>query len=238
MLNVVSMLFTTPNPDAREHGERPFWREHGADYVRRFFAGAARHIKEPYTAFLMTDDPAHCPPGVHPLLLSADPNVTVGWWAKLQLFSPEFNLRGRTLYSDLDNVISGDLSPLLALDPDPLYVLDDRIHPGRVNAAALYCRPNELRFLWEQYALAPSLVRAKYRVWPHASDQAFLWDECEKRHIALPRLQDELPEGFILNSRAELEQGAAWDKTAFVYGSWDPKPHMSQHPFYAEHWRA
>ncbi len=238
MLTVVSMLFTTPNPLAREHGERPFWQARGQEYAEKFFAGARRHIHEPFRAVLLTDT-GWAPDGVEALPLHPDPNVTTGWWAKLQVFAGAFD-RADVFYSDLDNVIAGDLTPILSLDPDPLWVLDDIVHPRRVNLAAFYARPRRLKGLWERYLEDPAGTRARYRVWPHASDQAFVWDECARVGIDLTScfLQEWVGPNQILNSRAELEQGADWSDVRLVYGSWDPKPHASTHPFYAEHWRA
>jgi len=235
VLTVVTLLTTGHHERGPQHGERPFWREWGATYVRRFFAGARRHIQEPFRAVCLTDSAHLLPADVEPLLLHAP--IPGGWWAKLATFDARHGIEGRTLFCDLDNIIGGDLSPLLALEPDPLLALDDLIEPRRFNSSTMFCYPERLRFLWDTFAEDPQGWMHQYLVWPHASDQAFIWDQLRERGLMPPHfLQDLLPKGAILNSRVELEKGAPWEQAMLVYGSWDPKPHMSSHPFYARHW--
>lgn len=237
MTNIVALYFSK-HRDREEHGERDFWREWGPIYVRRLFAGVDRHMPKMtlYRKYLITDTPAVAPPGVITVPLPTDLDTAPGWWMKLGLFAGRF--WGKTLYLDLDNVVSGDLGPLLALEPDPLLMLDDRVHPGLPNGAALLCYPERLRFLWDEYLAAPALTRQAFSEWPHASDQAFIAHQIRRTlgHTP-PFMQPLLPPGYILNARAELEAGCDWSSCALVYGSYHPKPHESIHPFYDLHWR-
>lgn len=247
MLNVVTLYFTQPRPGDSSEGRRDFWREWGPTYLRRLHAGCVRHIKEPFEFSVITDNPTAViealPAGALANALVVGPEEDVpGWWMKLKLFDPAFDvagIRGRTLYLDLDNVISGDLTPYLALldEDECLVMLDDKVYPKMANGAAYLCRPERMREVWTNYAASPYAIRRRFSRWPNASDQAYVAAWHQETFGVQPLLaQDLLPPGTILNSRVELEQGADWSKAILVYGSWDPKPHMSSHPFYAEHW--
>jgi hypothetical protein len=249
MLNVVTLYFTKPRNGDHSQGRQNYWVEQGPTYLRRLHAGCCRHIKEPFWFYVITDNPdvvrdalaPHIGATVVPLVVGDKEDVP-GWWMKLKMFDPRFALEGRTLYLDLDNVISGDLSPLLALPlthAQPLIMANDRVHEGMANGSTMFCLPERLRALWTWYEMHPAVTRETFSVWPNASDQAYIADYMKGPYWpknGLRLFQDLLPHGYLLNSRVELEQGADWSQTALVYGSWNPKPHMSTHPFYAQHW--
>jgi hypothetical protein len=236
MLNVVTMLTHNDPGPASLHGGQDFWKRRGVEYLQKFFAGADRHIKEDFIPYVITNVPELIGNEAIPLLTRKP--LLPGWWAKLEMFRPEHDLKGRTIFFDLDNIIGGDLSPLLALETEGvLWALDDLINPRRFNSSTMYCRPEAYHGLWQHFIYDFAGHIQKYTVWPHASDQAFIWDYLRDNGMPFRFLQDVLPEGYILNSRTQLEQGADWSKTALVYGSWEPKPHNSSHPFYKEHWR-
>lgn len=241
-MNVVALL-TTKHQDGkpkREHGEREFWQERGAEYVRKLFSGIGRHMPKAFSPWLITDTPSALPFGVNFCDFPWELKVANarGWWAKLAIFRPGL-FREKTLYLDLDNVIARDLTPLAELEPDPMYMLDDVVHPGLRNASTLLFTPGEFtNKLYMEYIANPRKVEAEFSKWPHASDQAFIAARFKERYgREAPTMQSRLPSGYILNSRAELEQGVDCQKTALVFGSWDPKPHDSTHSFYIEHWR-
>lgn len=247
MLNIVTLYFTKPRAGDHTEGRRDFWKEMGPTYLRRLYLGCARHLKQPHTFHTITDSPEavfgalkdYANVGGAPYLHQVgDAEDVPGWWMKLKLFDPSVGLKGKTLYLDLDNVIAGDLTPLLALaDPDEIVMADDVVHPRLPNGGMLLCYPERWRELWTDYAAAPQRTRARFATWPHASDQAYIAAAVRERRGFEPLLaQEHLPAGFILNARAELEQGAEWAQTRLVIGSWDPKPHASAHPFYAMHW--
>lgn len=235
MLKVVTMLTHNDPRKAGAHGGNDFWKQWGVEYVRRFFAAADRGIKEDYIPFILTNVPELVHDMAVPLLV--DTERAPGWWAKLELFNPHHRLEGRTLFCDLDNIVGGDMTPILDLwDDETYWALDDLVDPGRFNSSTMYCDPSRHVDIWDRFRFNPGKVIAEYTHWPHASDQAFIWDMLREKHHRIRLMQDALPKGLILNARLELEKGADWRDTRLVYGSWRPKPHESTHPFYKEHW--
>jgi hypothetical protein len=236
MLNVVTMLTHHDLPGAQAHGARDFWRAWGVTYVRRFYKAADRHIGEGFVPYILTNVPHLVEDEGIPLIVP--PPVPHGWWSKLSLFDKAHGLKGRTLFCDLDNIIAGDLQEVLSLPvgDGQFYALDDLIEPRRFNSSTMFCDPSQYHFLWDEFAPKAEELMRQYRVWPHASDQAYIWDKLKEAGRAYQFLQDLTPPGYILNSRTQLERGTPWDKTHLVYGSWDPKPHASTHPFYKRNW--
>jgi hypothetical protein len=233
VVNIVTLLKTQhgKRPDTT-HGEQSFWVERGAEYAEKFFAGVRRWLDEPAQLWFLTDTPEATPAGVVPIALPA--RAGPGWWAKLEMFEPTC-FGHKTLYSDLDNVVCGPLAPILALEPDPIIMADDIIHPSMPNGSVFLCYPERLEHLWAEYHAQPDAMRLAYQEWPKAADQAYIADRVPQP-IAL--FQQLLPPGTMLNARAELENGAGYSGTSLVFGSWHPKPHESSHPFYVQHWRA
>jgi hypothetical protein len=249
MLNIIAVY---KRPVTGRDGERKFWGTYGKEYVQKLYNGLVRHVREPWALTLLTDTPAFRPEchncqrqtRVVPLI-----GPGAGWWAKLEMFRPDVMME-RNLYLDLDNVVGGDLSPITSLpfvletdDPKigevvPIWMLDDLVSNRFANGSTiLFTQHDALAALWDEYLRNPKGVEKEFSEWPNASDQAYIANRVRRAGFHIPYMQDYLPKGMILNSRVELEKGADWSNTALVYGSWDPKPHQSSHPYYARNWR-
>lgn len=238
MLNVVAVLRTqfTPGVNACD-GEKPMYVEHGAEYARKLFSGVRRHLSTPFVPYLITDAPDMAPDWVYTLPLGAPADVLPGWWAKVALFTP-WMLRGKTLYLDLDNVPCASLDALVALEPDPLIMIDDQVHSGMANGSTMLCYPERLQALWHEYMQYPEEIRKEFSHWPNAADQAFIASRV-RRSTAKPVLLADtlLPPGYFANSRLHVEQDKDLSAAHLIIGSWDPKPHMSTKEFYRVHWK-
>lgn len=251
MITIIS-LYRTPTPGQEQHGERSFWRweDQGRRYVCRFFASAFRALQPiglgRVRFVLLTNAPQLClqvksdlgfsdplvDVSVVPLL-----NVGTGWWSKLEAFRADVS-SGKCWYSDLDNVITGDLSDYLALPTPPLVMLEDRYYAGMANGSNLLFDADHpvLRELWVEYARDPRKIEREFSKWPHASDQAFIADRVRRAGLPLPYAQGFLPHGYLLSGRDEVEKGADVSNCRLVWGAGDPKPHSSTHPIY-DGWR-
>jgi hypothetical protein len=223
-------------------------------------AGIRRYLPPDTRIVCLTDRPELMPAGVEPVLLTED---HPGWWSKMWMFRRDVTA-GRCCYIDLDNVLAGKLNDVIMdLWPDPMVMLDDRVMPGLPNSSFFTFVAERVRYIWDDY-VNPSpaffeFVHAHrgYRVkapvttegirhlfseerWPHASDQGYMAAKVlEREGTYMPYFQELVKDGdrAILNARYELEAGAPWERARLVFGSWEPKPHQSAHPFYAKHWR-
>lgn len=252
MLTILCVLQAKHNLERPDHGQADFWRTLGPTYVRKLFNGVQRGLEAspsdnykldmPWRFRVLTDSPDLLPEfNCLPLQGGA------GWWSKLNIFRRDVGEGTTTaLYLDLDNVLgpSGSLLRLLSclshmsvLHPElrrgpGMLMLDDVINPLMRNASTMLFDPKVNFDLWEGYVEKPAEIEKRYSVWPHASDQA--WISATRNHPMM--WQDFVTGGQILNSRAQLENGADWSKTDLVYGSWHPKPHTSKHEYYRRYW--
>lgn len=229
----VLALYKRPQAGNEEQGERAFWAELGAEYLTKFVAAFHRWLPKHAQLVLLSDTTyALGHRGKCCRLIMNAP----GWWSKVEMFRPSVS-QGRCLYLDLDNVLAGPLDELLALNPDPLIMADDKAYPGLPNGSVMYFDADRLRFLWNEYAAHRHEIEAEFSEtqWPHASDQAYVADRVRKAGHDIPLLQDLLPPNYLLMAK-ELEAGATWGDTRMVCGQGVPKPHQSGHPFY-EAWK-
>ena len=212
-------------------GDRTFWQERGAEYLDKLHRGVKRHLPIETRFACLADSLDGMPEDalVIPIEREHDP----AWWVKLQLFSGV--LSGLVLYLDLDNVIGGPLDELLALEPDPLIMTDDRHFPGLPNGSTMLFHADRMRHVWETYLDAPEQIQQTYSKWQNAADQGFL----SAIFPNVPLFQNLLPPGYMRNALTELGPGDDWGNTRLVFGcSGQPqgKPHTSRHPYFAEHW--
>lgn len=123
---------------------------YGAEYVTRLAAGVARHLGRPHRFVCYTDRPVDgidCRP---PL---ADPAVLPGWWQKVALFRGD---RPRTLFFDLDVVITGDLAPL-ADWPEAVGIIQDWWQPC-FNSSVMLIDAGAAPQVWDRFG--PRWMRA------------------------------------------------------------------------------
>ena len=78
----------------------------------------------------------------YPLL---EPETYRGWWAKIEVFRPEYKHLRPCLVIDLDTFILGDLAPILALDPTKLWLIED--FKGGCSTSSLFIAP-KLSAVW------------------------------------------------------------------------------------------
>lgn len=247
MLTVVS-LYVEPKHGNEKHGERSFWAwdVEGERYCARFWAGVDRYVTQAQRRVMLTDAPhrfAGWPVEAVPLLRAGN-----GWWSKLEAFRPGL-LRDRCWFSDLDNVLLGNIDEYLSLYfesrrplrlmSSPMVMLEDRHYPGMANGSNLLFQGDHpaIHALWTEYAANPRVIEHEFSRWPHASDQAFIANRLRARALPPIYAQDHLPPGYFLSGRDEIEKGADWSDCRIVFGAGSHKPHESQHPVYDE-WKA
>lgn len=89
------------------------------EWVNRLHRGVARNLPCKAEHFCLTDTPHGVDTTLITLIDIGDwwrsTGLTAGWWAKVALHSPHlpFKAGDRLLYSDIDNMITGDLTPLV-----------------------------------------------------------------------------------------------------------------------------
>ncbi|WP_368183994.1 glycosyl transferase [Aestuariibius sp. HNIBRBA575] len=116
----------------------------GPEYVNRLYSGVRRHIRGPVRFICMTEHAQGIHPDVEILPLPVEPfhdamNAALavanrqGAMRKVSLFRPGLiaDLEGPVLGFDLDVVITGDLTPILELEPGKVAMRADWVEARR-----------------------------------------------------------------------------------------------------------
>jgi hypothetical protein len=242
MLTVLTLLKVKPSPNGEQHGERAFWREEGARYLDAWLAGVRKYVPQPHQVVVMIDDRATAAPymgGPHIMTFCMlDEAVDApGFWAKLEMFK---HGDGKCLYLDLDNVITGPLDELCALEPDPLIMLDDKRVPRLPNGSAILFDAERCREIWADYTREPRWFHhwfvARGDDYSLAYDQAYIAQMVRDQlqpGVDVPLFQDLLPRDYCLNAYSELPQAENWQDSRLIFGCGAAKPHTSTHPAFA-----
>lgn len=139
-----------------------------------------------------------------------------GWWSKIELFDPE--LPGDFLFMDLDTVISGDLSDILAVDK--LTLLRDFYRDGKklkegLGGGLLYLPHKARQPVWDDFTANPSL---SMRLYPRG-DQ-FLFETHFLNTAA--RWQDVVP-GQVVSWKVSCSKGVPPDARLIAFHG-QPRP--------------
>ena len=76
-----------------------------------------------------------------------------GWWNKLQLFHPDVDLPGDTLYTDLDVVITDNIDCFFTYEPDKDFVGMNDFNPssGLFNSSIMRFNNQYHSIIWKEY---------------------------------------------------------------------------------------
>lgn len=129
----------------------------GHEYVNKLADMVARNLETPHRFVCLTDDPSGLARGIETI-----PATETGWWAKLELFR---ELKGQTLFLDLDTIITGPLEPFTEY-AGRFACLRDFYRPEGLGSGVMAWN-GDLSCVWERW-----VAEGKPR--PKGGDQAFL----------------------------------------------------------------
>ena len=108
-----------------------------AHYVNRLFRGVTAHLRRPFRFVCLTDDPQGLAAGIETYPI---PEAPAGWqpnaryrrwpgiYLKLMLFRPGLaDLKGPTLFLDLDQIVTGDLGRFFDFEPGSFCIIHNWI---------------------------------------------------------------------------------------------------------------
>lgn len=182
--------------------------------------------------------------GVETIPLQLPPEITPGWWAKVELF--RYGVFGEhnadsVLYFDLDTIICGDIEPMIfpafagPPAPGPLVMLRDSRIPDVAGSGIMWIpRPWRWTRIFTRYIADPVGCRARFEGLPMIGDQALIQEEAQGEIVFW---QDFLPEGFLA-PLYQLDADRPGNQVHVAYGSHHPKP-WELHPrsYLAREWR-
>jgi hypothetical protein len=133
------------------HGNVPFT----SDYVVRLRSMMRRHLPTQHEFTCLTDSPESLPRDMRTVKISRPENFP-GWWSKLEIFSPEHELSGPSIYVDLDVLVVRSLELLADVNSTLTLIPHEGDFNGRLglqvvkkyNSSVMVCHPDRLRSLY------------------------------------------------------------------------------------------
>ena len=159
-------------------------RLYGPEYVNHLREGVSRHLARPHRFVCFTDDATGLAPGIEAMPLpdlGLPPGHTDTRWQKLAVFRETLaDLRGPTLFLDLDLVIVDDLAPFFDLPGRFFIVRDDdlfrakplrRLNPERDrflhsvgNSSVFRFEIGAHRYVLDAYLADPRGATSRYEI--------------------------------------------------------------------------
>jgi hypothetical protein len=157
---------------------------YGAAYVNHLRAGVARHLRQPHRFVCFTDDAGGLDPSIEAMPLPSL-GLPTGHndrrWQKLAVFAPQLaDLRGTTLFLDLDLVVIDDLAPFFT-EPGAFRIIRDddlfrpkplrRLRPARDrflhavgNSSVFRFEIGQHTYILDAYLADPAAATANYEI--------------------------------------------------------------------------
>jgi hypothetical protein len=199
--------------------------DYNAEYVRILRDGVARHLTIPHRFVCLSDVDVPCEriPLKH---------GWPGWWSKIEIFRPDV-ITGKTLYLDLDTIITGPLDAVATI-PDEFSMLNIREKDTNVGNSGAMWMAKPFPHVYERFVEKPEywmdyhLRFAKNR---YMGDQAFISD-CFPE---IPKLNKALP-GFFKSYKYDRCENRVPSGCSVVCFGGFPRPHQVTSGWAREAW--
>lgn len=122
-----------------------------AEYVNRLYQMVSNNISIPYRFVCLTEDSYGITDGIETKPIAIDPDLR-GWWYKLQLFQRELHdLKGPTLFLDLDVVIVDNIDELFYFKKNDFCIIKDLQSDNLFNSSVFRLNVGSRPDVWEDF---------------------------------------------------------------------------------------
>lgn len=146
-----------------------------AGWVRKLRDGVARHLSQPHKFVCLSDIEVPC----ERIPMKHDwPH----WWGKIGMFEPGV-ITGKTLYMDLDTVITDKIDEFADL-PYDFAMLENFNDDEMIGSGVMWFKDKAPAGVYEKFIEAPQRIMDFYKsakVGSYMGDQAFVWDCLDRR---------------------------------------------------------
>jgi hypothetical protein len=210
-----------------------------AEFVNKLYGMVKRNLSYEFRLVCFTDDTRGIRPEVETQSLP-EPDLQ-GWWHKLWLFSPEFPLRGPTLFLDLDVVLVNSIDPFFQLQGDFCIIhewLLQHRKQGSYNSSVMRWEPGKYDHIWTRFKNNPSHITRRFAgdqnwisecvgdaaIWPEGYTYSWKW-HCSPRNAKKAHLPEDA-KILVFHGRPNPDEAIA--------GSFKNYPAA---PWLADYWR-
>lgn len=147
------------------------------EYVYKFKRNLDKYITIPHDFVCISDIELDVP--TLPLIQSGP-----GYWNKIQMFRPEFNLTDECLYFDLDTIFSGNIDQMIEhFQKHNFLMLQDPWKPEQSGSGVMWWK-GDYSNLWNEYVTKePRWWCNHYNEHPRYGDQGYIIDRVAHAQI-------------------------------------------------------
>lgn len=193
-----------------------------SEWVAKLKRGVERNLSVPHRFVCLSDVAVPC----ERIPLTHD---WPGWWSKVECFAPSL-ITGKTLYLDLDTILTGPLEPFTDLPYD--FAMLRNFHDNEmVGSGVMWFKERAPEGVYERFIQGPERIMDHYqkvKLGSYRGDQAFIWDALgrEVNKIESPTLRS-----YKVHCRNGLPEG-----TSIVCFHGRPRPIEINPPWLKQHW--
>jgi hypothetical protein len=192
--------------------------EYDAEWVRKLKAGVARNLTVPYEFKCLSD-------------IDVPDRIALrhrwpGWWSKIEVFR---EVKGPTLYLDLDTVVTGNIDWLTKTEHD--FAAIQNFHDPKMIGSAVMWFSKPLRKVYDRFCEKPFKwieYHERKKDGPYLGDQAFIWDTLGRDVRTFP--MDSI-KSYKFHCRDGLPKG-----TSLVCFGGKPKAYEVKADWLERHW--
>ena len=124
-----------------------------AEYVNRLYRMVRKNISIPYRFVCLTENSDGIMDGIETKPIALDPDLH-GWWYKLQLFQRKLHdLKGPTLFLDLDVVIVDNIDALFDYEVNNFCIIQDLQASNLFNSSVFRLNVGSYPEVWEDFQI-------------------------------------------------------------------------------------
>ncbi len=206
-----------------------------AEYVNKLYSMVSRYLTIDHEFYCITDDRNELNAKIKIIDLKLDPEITNGWWYKLEVFNPEFPLHGTILFLDLDLVIFGDMNKFFDYNKGSFCIIEKFMAHNKagVNSSCFRFESGSQVQLYETFS---QHKRRKMQI--YAGDQDLIGFEASGlKHW---------PKNWCLSYKLHMvgndpynteAQPKTYPESSIAVFHGLPNPHQVENAWCKEHWR-
>ena len=206
---------------------------YNSSWVDKMKRSLDRHMKTPFHFLPLSD-------GKHTFPVNTFIQDNPGYWNKIELFRPDL-YSGPTLFIDADNVIIGDLSPMIdALQGQKFVMYKSRTtktHPKPTPSSCVMYWENDMAYLWHLWNSKPTIQwrqeYAKNDSTGRKGDQGFIREHARDLNL----LHDIYPNAYNEIKFVSSRQPKLSTVNMLVFAG-AKKPHISSWPIVQKEWQS
>ena len=204
----------------------------GPEYVNKLYNSIKRNTTIPINFICYTEDPTGVECETREFL-----EPLPYWWYIIGLFNPAHGFKNKTIYLDLDTVITGNIDHILTLEED-FATLRDFYRPNGLQTAYIMWEPEWGAFIWDRLKTQYPKPGHYKRLLKFAGGTNRFLEQSVGLGNEVVRLQDKF-NGECVSYKVNIRRPERFvpDREKIVFFHGQPRPHEVAHlPFMRQHW--